>query len=229
VVLRAFDDISVQAGEKATFKAKTTQCDVSNWDLVGQNWVFGKYPKTVYVGASSRKLWLKAVLQATGLRGNSLVCIENKSQSFISMTPANATESIFHMAGLLPGTISTTQELCGIASVSSKSIRHSESVPVTEMIGVLFDCARNMMIRKVYPRAMIQVFSMDSDGHQSPTSDQWFTNSTSVIIPMSLWLQYEWKAYRLLSRLAPIPPSGLGLSLSSCCQTYLDHQQHSLD
>ena len=62
VVLRAFDDVSVKAGEKQTFKAKITRRDVSNWDPVSQNWVISEYAKTVYVGSSSRTLPLHASL-----------------------------------------------------------------------------------------------------------------------------------------------------------------------
>ena len=62
VVLRAFDDVSIKAGEKQTFKAKITRRDISNWDPVSQNWVISSAPKTVYVGSSSRALPLKATL-----------------------------------------------------------------------------------------------------------------------------------------------------------------------
>jgi beta-glucosidase len=62
VVLRAFDDVSVGGGETKTFKAKITRRDISNWDPMCQNWVISEYPKTVYVGSSSRTLPLSAKL-----------------------------------------------------------------------------------------------------------------------------------------------------------------------
>lgn len=62
VVLRNFERLSIDAGQSATFTADITRRDLSNWDTVSQNWVISKYPKTVYVGSSSRKLLLSQVL-----------------------------------------------------------------------------------------------------------------------------------------------------------------------
>ncbi|KAI1122690.1 glycoside hydrolase family 3 protein [Nemania abortiva] len=62
VVLRGFDRIRVDPGQTVTFRAPLTRRDVSNWDIVSQNWVISKYPKTAYVGPSSRNLPLKAQL-----------------------------------------------------------------------------------------------------------------------------------------------------------------------
>jgi beta-glucosidase len=62
VVLRAFDDLILDPGESETFTYQLTRRDLSNWDTVLQDWVITDYPKTVYVGASSRNLPLNAVL-----------------------------------------------------------------------------------------------------------------------------------------------------------------------
>jgi len=62
VVLRNFDRLSIQAGQTATFTADVTRRDVSNWDPATQNWVITDYPKTAYVGSSSRALPLSAKL-----------------------------------------------------------------------------------------------------------------------------------------------------------------------
>jgi beta-glucosidase len=62
IALRNFDRLSIQPGQSATFKADITRRDLSNWDTVSQNWFISEYPKTVYVGASSRKLPLSAKL-----------------------------------------------------------------------------------------------------------------------------------------------------------------------
>jgi beta-glucosidase len=62
VVLRNFDRLSIQPGQTATFTADITRRDVSNWDPATQNWVITEYPKTVYVGSSSRSLPLSAPL-----------------------------------------------------------------------------------------------------------------------------------------------------------------------
>ncbi len=63
VVLRDFDRISIGAGKSATFCGTLTRRDLSNWDTATQDWVISSYPKTVYVGSSSRKLPLHALLK----------------------------------------------------------------------------------------------------------------------------------------------------------------------
>lgn len=63
VVLRGFDRITIQPGETVQFNATLARRDVSNWDTASQNWVITEFPKTVYVGPSSRKLTLSASLE----------------------------------------------------------------------------------------------------------------------------------------------------------------------
>ena len=62
IVLRGFDDLILSPGESETFTYQITRRDISNWDPVSQNWVVSSYPKTVYVGASSRNLPLSGAL-----------------------------------------------------------------------------------------------------------------------------------------------------------------------
>lgn len=62
VVLRGFERIEIDAGASETFSVNITRRDLSNWDTGSQNWVVSEYPKTVYVGRSSRKLDLSAAL-----------------------------------------------------------------------------------------------------------------------------------------------------------------------
>lgn len=62
VVLRGFDDLILDPGESETFTYEITRRDISNWDTVSQNWAISQYPKTVYVGASSRNLPLSGQL-----------------------------------------------------------------------------------------------------------------------------------------------------------------------
>jgi len=61
-VLRGFDDVPLSAGASREITFELTRRDLSNWDTVSQNWVISSYPKTVFVGASSRNLKLQAVL-----------------------------------------------------------------------------------------------------------------------------------------------------------------------
>lgn len=66
VVLRQFDKFSIAPGASKTFTAQITRRDVSNWSNELDDWYISEYPKTVYVGSSSRKLPLKAALPANG-------------------------------------------------------------------------------------------------------------------------------------------------------------------
>ncbi|KAK0622803.1 glycoside hydrolase family 3 protein [Immersiella caudata] len=62
LVLRGFDRIRIDPGQTSQFKVSLTRRDLSNWDTTIQDWVISSYPKTVYVGRSSRKLDLTAAL-----------------------------------------------------------------------------------------------------------------------------------------------------------------------
>jgi len=62
VALRGFERLSIQPGQSTTFGVDLTRRDLSNWDTNAQNWFISAYPKTVYVGSSSRKLPLSTTL-----------------------------------------------------------------------------------------------------------------------------------------------------------------------
>ena len=62
VVLRGFQRLSIQPNTSANFHVDITRRDISNWDTASQNWVISNYTKTVYVGSSSRKLYLNSTL-----------------------------------------------------------------------------------------------------------------------------------------------------------------------
>lgn len=62
VQLRGFDKLYIEPGQTAQLSVQLTRRDLSNWDVTSQNWVISNYPKTVYVGSSSRKLTLQAQL-----------------------------------------------------------------------------------------------------------------------------------------------------------------------
>ncbi|KAI0438663.1 glycosyl hydrolase family 3 N terminal domain-containing protein [Xylaria telfairii] len=63
VVLRGFDEVELDVGEKKTVAFGLTYRDLSNWDTEAQDWKITSYPKTVYVGASSRDLRLRADIE----------------------------------------------------------------------------------------------------------------------------------------------------------------------
>jgi beta-glucosidase len=62
IILRGFDRLSIDVGQSATFSTDILRRDLSNWDTFAQNWVITSYPKTVYVGPSSRNLPLSQIL-----------------------------------------------------------------------------------------------------------------------------------------------------------------------
>ncbi|KAI0165096.1 glycoside hydrolase family 3 protein [Hypoxylon sp. FL1284] len=62
VVLRGFDEVDLEPGETKTVAFNVTYRDLSNWDAEAQDWRLTEYPKTVYVGASSRDLRLQQEL-----------------------------------------------------------------------------------------------------------------------------------------------------------------------
>lgn len=61
-VLRGFEDVEILPGRAATVTFQLTRRDLSNWDPASQNWVVSSFPKTVYVGSSSRTLPLSQAL-----------------------------------------------------------------------------------------------------------------------------------------------------------------------
>ncbi|KAH8807695.1 beta-glucosidase [Xylogone sp. PMI_703] len=61
--LRGFNRLRINPGQSTTFKVELTRRDLSNWDVVSQNWVISSEPKKVYVGGSSRNLPLSADLK----------------------------------------------------------------------------------------------------------------------------------------------------------------------
>ncbi|CEJ82086.1 Putative Cel3b-like protein [[Torrubiella] hemipterigena] len=62
-VLRGFDRIErIAPGQAVTFRAELTRRDISNWDVVTQNWVVTDAPKKIWIGRSSRNLVLEASL-----------------------------------------------------------------------------------------------------------------------------------------------------------------------
>lgn len=62
-MLRGFDEVELKPREIKTVSFNLTYRDLSNWDVEAQDWKVTEYPKTVYVGASSRDLRLHADLQ----------------------------------------------------------------------------------------------------------------------------------------------------------------------
>ncbi|KAI8627478.1 glycoside hydrolase family 3 protein [Xylariaceae sp. FL1651] len=63
VVLRGFDEVELKAGETKTVTFNLTYRDLSNWDSEAKDWRITEYPKTAYIGASSRNLKLQMALK----------------------------------------------------------------------------------------------------------------------------------------------------------------------
>ncbi|KAJ5152916.1 beta-glucosidase A [Penicillium canariense] len=61
--LRDFARMYLLPGQTLTFRATLTRRDLSNWDVKSQNWLVSPWPKSVYVGRSSRNLPLSSRLE----------------------------------------------------------------------------------------------------------------------------------------------------------------------
>ncbi|KAI1469408.1 glycoside hydrolase family 3 protein [Daldinia caldariorum] len=62
VVLRGFDEVYLGPGETKTVVFNATYRDLSSWSPEEEDWRVTSYPKTAYVGASSRDLRLEKIL-----------------------------------------------------------------------------------------------------------------------------------------------------------------------
>jgi beta-glucosidase len=62
VVLRDFARLRIEPGETVQFRGELTRRELSRWDTVVQDWVLAEGEMKVFVGRSSRKLDLEAVL-----------------------------------------------------------------------------------------------------------------------------------------------------------------------
>lgn len=62
-MLRGFEEVELDIGETKTVQFNVTYRDLSNWDTEAQDWKVTEYPKTIYVGASSRDLRLRLDLE----------------------------------------------------------------------------------------------------------------------------------------------------------------------
>lgn len=66
--LRGFEKVPIKAGGMSTVTFELTRRDLSRWDVVAQKWHLGSGSYKIYVGASSRKLPLNALLTVEGGR-----------------------------------------------------------------------------------------------------------------------------------------------------------------
>ncbi|KAG9516691.1 putative beta-glucosidase, partial [Aureobasidium melanogenum] len=124
VVLRQFDKFSIAPGASKTFTAQITRRDVSNWSNELDDWYISEYPKTVYVGSSSRKLPLKAALPANGATSPGT----GNGGSGSGGSGGNGTYSIPPISphSSVPGTTVTVTS-CSTSQSASKSSSHSLS------------------------------------------------------------------------------------------------------
>ncbi|WPG98473.1 Hypothetical protein R9X50_00126400 [Acrodontium crateriforme] len=90
VVLRNFDRLTIAPGQSKTFTADITRRDLSTWDTAAQDWFISNYPKTVYVGSSSRNLPLEASLQISGTGPTSIPSYPSSTAPASSSTSASS-------------------------------------------------------------------------------------------------------------------------------------------
>jgi hypothetical protein len=136
-----------------------------------------------------------------GLRGNSAVTLTNESQTIKGLqTPPDVSECDFLVPPLIPGTISATQEICGIISVPSASVpvsQHSEYLDPPSIEQPLHGCARNVTIQGAHPGGSIRVYAITTDS-EFPITGLVFVEHSQLVVGVFPWLQPEWKGLRVL-------------------------------
>lgn len=114
VVLREFDRIHIASGQSATFRAQITRRDISNWDPVAQNWYISTYPKTVYVGNSSRNLPLSVAIPLNNINGD-----VGGDVATATYSSEAAAASSFDMAAGTSGVVTVTQVVTATATTAA--------------------------------------------------------------------------------------------------------------
>ncbi|KAG4439429.1 hypothetical protein IFR05_005076 [Cadophora sp. M221] len=140
------------------------------------------------------------LIMLKGLRGNSLVTLINETQTIKGLqTPPDVTEWGFPIPPLIPGTISATQEICGITSLPSASLpvsKHSEHIDPPSIEYPLYGCARNVTIQGAHPGGSIRVYAVTTNGEFAITG-LIFVEHSQLVVSVFPWLQPEWKGLRV--------------------------------
>jgi PLAT/LH2 domain len=103
------------------------------------------------------------VLSLSKLRAGALVHISTNGKVINGQTPPGVTAFDFFVPPLEAGSITATQELCGVVSGPSDAVTvdpHEDNVPAAHIVGPLFDCARNVSVDNIHPGSTLQIFAV---------------------------------------------------------------------
>jgi glycerophosphoryl diester phosphodiesterase len=122
------------------------------------------------------------------LRPGAMVHISANGEIFNGQAPPDATAFDFSVAPLTGGTVSATQECCGVSSSPSPSVNvdpHQDNIPAAAIVRPVFACARCVSINNVHPGATVQILARHN-GVTSPISnlvDVYDTQATIAVAP----------------------------------------------
>jgi hypothetical protein len=101
------------------------------------------------------------------LRGNSKVYITNNGKVYTGQTLADATSASFKLSGLLePGTVTATQEICGVMSPISNTVTvdaSHQSFTACEIVPRLFACSTKVSVTNIHPPSSLEVCEVIND------------------------------------------------------------------
>ena len=124
-----------------------------------------------------------------GLVPGATVRIHVNSIEHVGMAPPDSPTYSFMVEPLPPaGTVSVTQELCGVKSPATTvpiSIHEDVTTPV-KVVEPLLGCARAVSVTNAHDGARLQVFARDHDTHlEAPISDFFTVHGTQATIPVA--------------------------------------------
>jgi glycerophosphoryl diester phosphodiesterase len=132
------------------------------------------------------------VVTVEKLRSAALVHISNNGKVTTGQAPPGAAKFDFHVPPLEAGTVTATQELCGIVSAASEAVKvdpHPDHIDPVTVVRPLLDCARNVSVINVHPGATLQVFAINGP-LVKPISNMDTVYGTQAVISVAPFLHF---------------------------------------
>ncbi|MEV0680155.1 PLAT/LH2 domain-containing protein [Actinosynnema sp. NPDC050436] len=137
------------------------------------------------------------VVTVVNLRPGALVRILANGQAFTGQAPPDETTFDFTVAPLTGGSVSATQEVCGVESPPSPGVKvhpHDEEVAPAAVVGPLFSCAKSVSVDHVHPGATLQVRAKNAN-YDKPISDLVTLYSAQATISVTPHLKADDEVY----------------------------------
>jgi hypothetical protein len=132
------------------------------------------------------------VVTLINLRPGALVHISTNGTVVTGQAPPDVTSFDFSVPTLAVGPVTATQEVCGIVSGPSKAVivdPHQDNVPPAQVVGPLFDCARNVSVNNIHPGSTLQIFAVQGP-NIFPISQQVTVYATQAAIAVAPYLHF---------------------------------------